>query len=87
MPAADRFPGMLNAPLGPYERAFTITESDAADLAEVTSAIYVGSPGALHVLMKDGTEVTYVALPIGIWPLRIRKVFEDSVASSLVGLV
>jgi len=86
MAATDRYPG-FSAPDGPYGHAFAITEEDDADLAEVTNAIYVGSAGALHVLMADGSDVTFTALPIGIHRLRIRKVFEDSVASSLVGLV
>lgn len=86
MAAADRYFG-LAAPSGPYGRAFAITENDSTDLAEVTSAVYVGSAGALHVLMANGDEVTFAALPIGFHPLRIRKVFTDSVASSLVGLV
>lgn len=86
MPATDRYPG-LASPSGPYGRAFAITESDTDDLPEVTNAVYVGGAGALHVLMEDGSDVTYTALPIGFHPLRIRRVFVDTVATNLVGLV
>jgi hypothetical protein len=88
MPASDRYTGASIGPGGPYSSGFAITPADGAELERVTSAIHVGSAGALHVLLEDGTELTLAAMPVGIHRLRIRKVFATStVASSLVGLV
>lgn len=87
MVAAQRLGHPYLGLMGPAEGAAAITTSDSAELTYVTRAIYVGTAGDLHVVMDDGSEVTFSGMAGGvIYPLRVRQVFTDSTATDLVGL-
>ena len=72
----------------PPEEAAVIVPDDAADLACVTRAIYVGGGGDLRVRMQGGAEVTFPAVPAGaMLPLRLTRVLATgTTATGLVGL-
>lgn len=68
---------------------FAITPSDTVDCAAVTRKVYVGGAGALTVITKAGTTLTFAAVPAGTTiDLRISRVMATgTVATSIVGLV
>lgn len=75
----------LNAPAF---GAFEITPDDAAPLAQVTRALYVGGEGNLTVTMAHGQTVTLMAVQPGMmYPLRCSAVHQTgTTASGIVGL-
>lgn len=86
MSAADEFP-QQGGITSPPSDAFAITPDDDAELAEVTRGIYVGTSGDLHVLMHSGAEVTFQNMVAGcIHPMRVKKVFEDSTVTDIIGV-
>lgn len=73
----------------PASYAFAITPNDSADLAYVTRGIYVGTAGALVViLVRDSAEVTFAGVPAGtLLPLCVKRVkATGTTATNLVGL-
>lgn len=44
-----------------------VTPSDTVDLTFITRAIYVGSAGALTVILAGGATVAFAAVPAGTW--------------------
>lgn len=85
----DRFASHAASLDAPADTAFSITPSDAADLAETTRALYVGTSGTVVVTMAAGGDVTLANVPAGtILPLRVRRVrATGTTAAALVGLV
>jgi hypothetical protein len=70
---------------GPLERAVAVTPA-AADLTDVSRAIYVGTSGSLIVrLVGDPTtDVTLPALAAGIWhPMRVVRVSVGGTATGV----
>ncbi len=83
-----RYPGRADAISAPAQRAFTITPSDAVDLAAETRGLWVGASGDLALVLASGDEVI-VAGAVGgtLLPLRVRRVkATGTTASQLVGL-
>jgi hypothetical protein len=66
----------------PADHAVSVTPNDGADLATIpTKAIYVGVAGNLTVDMADtGTNVTFKNVPIGIFPIRVDRVYATGSA-------
>lgn len=84
----DKFTDQNTGLTSPAEDAFAITPDDANDLAIWTRAIYVGSSGSLKVTTAKGTAITFDNVPVGILPVRARRVWSTGTsASSLIGLV
>lgn len=73
----------------PADGAISITPSDTVDLASISRAIYVGTPGALKVDMADDTTVTFVGMLGGtVYPIRAKRVYSTgTVASNLIALL
>ena len=90
MPAVDPF-GFAGGPIGPYTDAFTITLSDSADNAKITSAIYVPTAKAtLTVVMQSGAVVQLGAVAAGaLLPLRIKRINTSGSAggNDITGLI
>jgi hypothetical protein len=69
----------------PASTAFPIAVSDTQNLPQTTRGIAMGVVGDLHVLMRDGTEVT---IPSGvlasgmIHALRVQKVFNTGTTAT-----
>jgi hypothetical protein len=85
----DRFASHATSLDAPADTAFAITPNDAADLAETTRAIYVGTSGNLALTMATGGEVTFPAVPGGtVLPVRARRIkAAGTTATGLVGLL
>ena len=70
-----------------YLGAEAITPSDSADLAVPVSALHISVAGALKVTTASGEVVTFAAVPVGVFPLAVKKVFATGTAATgIVGL-
>lgn len=67
---------------------FAITPSDTVDFAYPVRGVYVGVTGNVAVVDRNGTAVTYVAVPAGsVIPICARRVnATNTTATSLVGM-
>lgn len=85
---AEQYEGRAEDIAAPARRGFAITASDAVDLAAETRAIYVGSGGALAVVLSSGDEVVLAGIAGGaILPLRVSRVLATgTTAGDLVAL-
>lgn len=83
---SDPFEGYAPSPSGPYRRATAVTPDDDADLAEVTTALYVGDGGKdIEVILADDADpVTLKAVPAGVLPVRVRRVRATGTTSTSV---
>ena len=80
---ADRATGLSD----PVNAAVAVTPHDSNLLTQVSRALYVGATGDLVVTMANGVDVTFVAVPVGIMPLRVLRVkATGTTASSIVSL-
>ena len=72
----DRFSKTLDWSDCPPRRAVAVTPSDSADLADVTTRIYVGGAGAISLIMADdASAVTLAAVPVGSYlDIRVRRI-------------
>lgn len=70
-----------------YEHAFPITPNDTQDI-RLTQAIYVGSTGALTVVMFGGETVTFAGVQAGqVLPISITRVLDAGTdATGIIGL-
>ena len=76
----------LNTSL-PAISAEEVTPNDAADLTDMSRAIYVGTGGDLTVVMEEGQTVTFANVPDGtLLPLRVSRVMEASTATDIVAI-
>lgn len=66
----------------PLQGAYTPTASDSTDLPRVGRALYVGGTGAVKVTMEDGTTPTFAAMPVGLYPLRIKRVWTTGTTAT-----
>lgn len=86
---ADRFQNTAPSLAGPAMHGFAVTPSDSTALAETTRALYVGTTGAVALVMASGASITLIGVPSGtILPLRASKVMATgTTATDIVGLV
>lgn len=72
----------------PASDGFAITPNDGADLARVPRAIFVGGAGAVALVTKRGTTLTFSGLTAGtILPVRANRVLATgTTATLLIGL-
>lgn len=72
----------------PAARAAAVTASDSADLTNgICRALYVGTTGNINVDMSDGATVLFSNVPVGIFPIKAKRVRSTSTtASNLVAL-
>ena len=71
--------------------AFPIVSNNDLTFSQPTRAVYVGGSGNLHVQMlsydNSNTEITFVNVIAGsLLPIRVKKVFANTTANSIVGL-
>ena len=85
----DRFQNSSPSLSGPAAHGFAVTPNDSTTLAETTRALYVGSAGAIAVLMASGASVTFAGVPAGtMLPVRVSKVMATGTsATDIIGLV
>lgn len=72
----------------PAVSAAAVAPSDSTDLAaSPTRALYVGTSGNLNVDMADGTTVLFSNVPVGIFPLQVKRVrVASTTAANIVAL-
>ena len=80
----------------PAVEARAVTPSDSTDLSITTEAeperryprgLYVGVTGNLSLmLLNDTAAVTFSNVPVGWFPVRVRKVMVATTASSIVAV-
>jgi len=76
----------LQGPLVPIQKAFAITKSDTDDLAYETRALWVGSTGNIVATFADGTQVTIMSVPVGMYSWALTKIDStNTTAGSFVG--
>ena len=85
----DAYSNSVAGPSGPAKRFFAATPSNTADLAFVTTALYVGGAGDVTVRADGSTQnVTFTAVPAGsVLPIRVARVMATgTTATNIVGL-
>jgi hypothetical protein len=73
----------------PFEHAVALTLSDTVDLATPSRGLYVGVAGAVKVDMVGSGTVEFADMPVGFYPLRVKRAYattSGTAASSLVAL-
>lgn len=73
---------------GPCTNAVAVTPSDTAYLPAVTRKVYVGTGGALAVLMRGGGVVTFTNVPSGTTlDIQVKRIMAtNTTASAIVAL-
>lgn len=69
----------------PAQHAAAVVPNDAVDLAQATRGIYIGVAGNLTVTMVgdlDGTSVTFLAAPVGVLPVCVKRVWATGTAAT-----
>ena len=85
---SDAFANRMRSPADPATDAFDITPDDGNDLAQVTTALNVATPGTVRVTTVDGATVDLTVHPGHAFPLRARRVWATGTsATGIVGLV
>jgi hypothetical protein len=82
----ERFDTNLDSP---GKNAFTVTPSNADDLAVYSRAIYVGNTGNVNVIMAgDATNTLFVGVPSGsTLNVRVKKVWvTGTTATNIVAI-
>ena len=59
----------------PAYQAADVTPSDVTDLTTDARALYVGTSGDVRVTTSGGDTVTFRNVPVGVLPVRIRRVY------------
>ena len=85
----DRFSDYAGGLESPATDGFAVTPNDAADVASITRAVYVGGGGNLAVTLASGAELTFTGLAGGtLLPVRLRRIkATGTTATALVGLL
>lgn len=71
-------------------RAEAVTPSDTVDINEAGSTtqktrgalLYVGVAGDLRVLTSDNNDIVFKNVPVGFFPVHVRRVFATNTAAS-----
>jgi hypothetical protein len=66
----------------PITGAAAVTPNDAADLPEITLALFVGVAGTLKLTMMDNSVVTYAAITAGRHHLRAKRVWATGTSAT-----
>lgn len=86
MAAVDNFASFQPSVEGPYNNAAAITPSDANELANVTSAIWVGGAGNLSYVPAEGSAaVVITSIPAGtLLKIRAKQVTVANTDATLM---
>ena len=67
----------------PAKGAFVVAPNDTLDLPGCNRALYVGTKGDVHVIMCDGTDVTFYNVQVGsVLPIRVTRVYNTGTTAS-----
>lgn len=67
----------------PAFHAVAVTPHDSNNI-ETTRSLYVGGTGNLHVIMESGAEVTFAAVPVGVFPVQVTRVYSTSTTATSI---
>ena len=79
---ADLFSENSSGLASPGEHAAAVTPNDGADLSYSARALYIGTAGALVVDTVGGETVTFANVPVGWFPVRVKRVRATGTAAS-----
>ena len=84
----DVFANQARSPGDPAVSAFAVIPDDASDLAQVTTALNVATPGSVRVTLADGTQA-HLAIAAGqSIAVRVRRVWQSgTTATGITALV
>ena len=84
----DPFANRARTPSDPAASVFDIVPDDGADLAQVTTALNVLTPGTVRVTTVDGSDGTLSIHPGQAFPIRVTRVWATgTTATGITGLV
>ena len=64
-----------------------VAPSDTTDLSTDARALYIGTAGDVRVITSGGNTVTFRNVPVGVLPVRIRRVYAvGTTATDLVAV-
>ena len=83
----DKFAGYSASPAFPATDIAEILPDDDTDLARVTIAINVATPGTVRVTTLEGTTADLMVEAGILFPLRVRRVWQNgTTATGIRGL-
>lgn len=69
--------------VSPPEHGQMVAPDDAAPLAHVSRALFVGEAGTLAVRLADGTDLVFANLPAGaLLPIRVSHVLATGTSAA-----
>ena len=84
---SDVFDNRVRGLSDPAVTIFDITPDDASDLAFVTSALNVATPGTIRVTLQDGSTGDLSVHPGHAFPVRATRVWQTgTTATGIRGL-
>lgn len=77
-----------NYVMRPASSGAAVTPHDTNNLTtEASKGLYVGGTGNLRVMTADGTELTFNSVPVGLFPVAVKRVYSTSTtATNIVAL-
>lgn len=60
----------------PIQHAAAVVPSDTVDLMHATRGLYIGVTGDVRVITIGGETVTFTAVPAGLLPVMVTRVFS-----------
>lgn len=86
VPGSDRYFGGQVAS-SPARSAAAVTPSDTVDLVPFAKALYVGTTGNITLVpagdtSASGTGVLFTSVPVGWFPVQVRRVNSTGTAAS-----
>lgn len=71
----------------PADFAAPVTPSDVTEFAQPMRSLYIGTTGNVAVLTTNGQSVIFANVPVGILPIRCRRVNSTgTTATNIIGL-
>jgi hypothetical protein len=71
----------------PSPGGIAVTPSDSANLSIPARSLYIGVSGNVVVYTADGSELTFVGVPIGILPVQVARVLSTgTTATNIIAL-
>lgn len=85
----DRFENRAQSLEAPASDGFAITPNDGADLSETSRALYIGTGGAISLVLASGVALSFANVHGGtILPLRVKAIKATGTnASDMIGLI
>lgn len=79
----DKFANFPTTPISPARGGMPVIPNDAAELTQISRALYIGQGGDVNVTLADGDGVTFEAVPAGsLLPIRASAVLATGTTAS-----